>query len=71
MRSANGALGIMYSEYPRLICATYNLQQQRAVGSDLQAVAVVLWVALALQAWRELRRRGGGPLQPAERAPGS
>lgn len=64
-----GALGIMYSEFPRLICATYNLQQQRAVGGDLQAIAVVLWVALALQAWRELRPRGGGPLEPAGSAP--
>ncbi|HEY5568499.1 MAG TPA: hypothetical protein VIM81_14830 [Gammaproteobacteria bacterium] len=58
------ALGVTYSEFPRLICATYNLQQQRAVGGDLLWIAGLLWVMLWFAALRELARRGPGSERP-------
>lgn len=51
-----GAMGVVYRSVPWLVCATYDLGQQRLVGAALLRLAPVLWVAL--WAWALLRLNG-------------
>jgi cytochrome c oxidase assembly factor CtaG len=65
-----GAMALVYSGFPRLICATYNLEQQRAVGGDLLWVAGLLCVMLCVAVVREFGRRAEHPAEDARKLAG-
>lgn len=62
-----GAMGAVYSNTPWLVCASYDLAQQRRLGAALLGVAPILWAMLWIWALLRLRPAVGDSRIASER----